>query len=169
MITTDRLILRPYSWEDKEALYEMLSDGTTMSFWPAPFTREQADQWMARHTAHHAQHGFGRMAVVARSGGRLIGDCGLARTEVNGREEVDLGYIIYAPEWNNGYGLEAAKACLQDGMSRLKLNRIVANMPAHHTASRKVAEKLGMKQEEQFYNTRNRGILTCLYAWEASR
>jgi len=65
--------------------------------------------------------------------------------------------------WGQGFGFEAANALLIYGLTDLKLQRICANMPATHNASRRVAEKLGMKLDKQFLNSRNREILTCVY------
>ena len=94
-----------------------------------------------------------------------IGDVGMFRTSVNGKEEVDLGYIIHADHCRNGYAIEAASAVLQFGMEK-KLPRIVANMAFDNIPSQRVAERLGMIKELEFINTRTRDILTYLYMWE---
>ncbi len=52
------------------------------------------------------------------------------------------------------------------GFDTLQLHRSCANMPVDHIASRRVAERLDMRLEKLFENTRNRNILTCLYVRE---
>ena len=46
------------------------------------------------------------------------------------------------------------------------MQRIIANMPVDHLASRAVAERLGMRLERTFVNPKNRGFETCLYVIE---
>lgn len=169
VIQTDRLILRTYEEQDADLLHPILSDTRTMAFWPAPFTREQTKMWVESNIASYRSNGFGRWALVRKTDGRLIGDAGLKLSEIDGVREHDLGYIIAADEWGQGYGYEAANGCLRHGFGELGLHRICANMPVDHVASKRVAEKLGMRLEKRFYNVRNRNKETYLYAMTAER
>ncbi len=163
-ITTERLILRPYTINDLDALHTILSDKTTMSFWPEPFTEEQTISWIERSIKSYEENNFGRLAVILKSTGELIGDCGIIKSETNSNTENDLGYIIHSPYWKNGYGTEAAKVCLDYGFTELNLTRITANMSFDNKASIKTAEKIGMRKEKEFFNKKNRDILTYLYS-----
>jgi len=165
-IRTERLLLRPYRREDAPMLHAVLSDPETMRFWPAPFTAEQTAQWIERSLGLY-ESGLGRFAVIRQEDGRLIGDAGLLRLDLDGTLEYDVGYIVSAAEWRRGYGFEAAAAVVAYGFQTLGLKRMCANMAETHIASRKVAEKLGMLLEKTYINQRNRGILTCLYAIES--
>ncbi len=147
-------------------LHNILSDPKTMQFWPQPFTREQSEQWLKLNQQSWAETGIGRLAIRLKSTGELIGDAGIKQTIVNDRAENDIGYIIHHPYWKQGFGIEAAKAVLDYGFEVKKLTRIIANMPHNHLASAKIAEKLGMKKDLEFYNTRNRNMLTFLYVQE---
>jgi RimJ/RimL family protein N-acetyltransferase len=167
MIETRRLILRHFEPDDEADLHRILSDPTTMSFWPAPFSREASRDWLNRNIARYSEHGLGRLAVILKETNELIGDCGIVQSEIDGQPENDLGYIIFHAFWNRGYAAEAAEACKTYGFDRLKLHRICANMPVDHLASRRIAEKIGMRLEKEFPNRRNRNILTCLYAVES--
>lgn len=48
MIETDRLILREYTMDDFESLYEIVSDPETMKHYPAPFDEERTRGWLFR-------------------------------------------------------------------------------------------------------------------------
>jgi ribosomal-protein-alanine N-acetyltransferase len=135
-----------------------------MSFWPEPFTEEQSKSWIERAVKSYADNDFGRLAVVLKSSGEILGDCGIMRSEIDGVTENDLGYIIYYRYWNSGYASEAAKACIDYGFNESNLQRITANMGADNIASAKTAEKIGMRKEKEFFNKKNRGILTYLYS-----
>jgi len=162
-ILTERLEIRTYTPEDLPKLHRLLSDAETMRFWPAPFTTEQSEGWLKRSLANYSQ-GYGRMGMFTRKGGEFVGDVGIMTLEVDDMTENDLGYIVHASHWGKGYGFEAATAVLEYGFQTLGLERICANMPTDHVASRRVAEKLGMTLEKQFLNKRNRNLPTCLYA-----
>ncbi|MCR8642396.1 GNAT family N-acetyltransferase [Paenibacillus sp. N1-5-1-14] len=163
VIETERLILRSYTTQDAEMAYTFLSDPITMSFWSNPLNREQALNWVNRSMEQEREYGYGRWLVLLKETGTVIGDCGLLRSEINGQLENDLGYILHHSYWKQGYAVEAAQACLNYGLSPLKLDSICTNMPFDHTASRRVSEKIGMEFELAFINKKNRDIRTLLY------
>ena len=162
---TARLQLRQYTRDDLTALTDLLGDPVTMAHWPAPLTAVQSRDWLQRAMAAYRDRGFGRWAVELHDGTR-IGDAGVMCTEVNGVMENDLGYIIQAAHWRRGYGVEAARACL-DVARDAGMIRVVANMAADNTGSVRVAQRLGFAQEASFDNPRNRNKETLLFAWHA--
>lgn len=164
IIETDRLILREYTLEDTALLHTILSDPLTMQFWPSPFTLEQSQNWVKINIERYKNLGFGRWSLVIKKTEQVIGDCGLMISEIDGKEENDLGYIIHHKFWRNGYAYEAAEACKHYAFKNLGLERLCANMPFNHTGSERVAQKLGMVKEKEFLNKRNRNILTYLYS-----
>jgi ribosomal-protein-alanine N-acetyltransferase len=164
VIETDNLVIRSYTADDAGALYPILSDAETMSFWPAPFTPEQVRHWLDRTLASYAEHGFGRNAVMLKGSDELIGDCGIMRSLVAGQNVNDLGYIFHKNYWGKGYATEAARAVMTDAFERLGLDVLHANMAYNNKPSRRVAERLGMTKIREFTNERNRNIWTLLYA-----
>lgn len=166
IIETPRLELREYQADAVMALHVILSDLITMQFWPAPFTPEATSKWIERQVGSYAERGYGRWAVIDKESGEQIGDAGFMDANINGRDEVDLGYIIHYPYWRQGFAVEAAAACLAYARARLPIGRVVANMPHDHLASRRVAERLGMSYAGEFLNARNRNIRTLLYTIE---
>ena len=169
ILKTNRLILRKLTFDDVDRIYQILSDPITMQFWPKPFDYEGAERWVKRSIDAYRDLGFGRYAVILKSSGELIGDCGYMRTKVNGVEENDLGYILDKKFWNQGFATEAAKACLQYGLEVLKMKRIVASMETKNLASKAVAENIGLRLEQEFVNSRNRDLPTFLLSTEAGQ
>ncbi len=163
MIETERLIVRPWQESDVDAWYAIVSDPVTMQFWPAPLTQEDAARWIAVSLERYAREGFGRNALLLKETGELIGDCGIVSTTLDGEAVYDLGYILHHPYHRQGIGLEVASALRDYGFSVLNLPAIHANMAHDHTASRRVAEKIGMTLVRTFDNPRNRNIRTLLY------
>jgi ribosomal-protein-alanine N-acetyltransferase len=164
MLETDRLTLRPYERSDLDVMGQILGDSKTMQFWPQPFDPKAVSDWVNRSLDSYLSHGFGRWVVVLKKDDCVIGDCGILKIEVNGTIENDLGYIIHHPWWRQGYASEAARACMDYGFRQLGLQRLVANMTEDHLGSRAVAEKLGMRLESRFRNSRNGMKWTVLYS-----
>jgi ribosomal-protein-alanine N-acetyltransferase len=164
IIETKRLIIKEYSMNDVPALNTILSNPITMGFWPSPFTLQQSENWVHNNIERYNKLGFGRWAVILKDTDMLIGDCGIMISEIDGKQEKDLGYIIHQPYWRNGFAVEAAEACKNYAFSNLGIDKLCANMPFNHEASRRVAEKIGMRKEKEFNNSRNRNILTYLYS-----
>ena len=165
MIETNRLILREWEQADLNDLYKILSDPETMSFWPEPFSREGVQSWIDHSKQSFKEFGFGRMAILLKDSKKIIGDCGFKRATIDGKEENDLGYIVYKDYWGQGFGSEATLAALKFGIQELGLRRIVANMEVTHLASRAIAEKMGLTLEKTFLNPRNRNKKTLLLSW----
>ncbi|WP_202710943.1 GNAT family N-acetyltransferase [Sporosalibacterium faouarense] len=166
MIETKRLILREMTSKDLDELSRILTDPRTMKFWEKPFSINQVENWIERNIKAYKQYGYGRWLVCLKEENRVIGDVGFLVVDINDKVENDLGYIIHADYWNKGYGKEAAEACLNYGFTKLGMKRIIANMAWDHYSSIKLAKKIGMKEENEFINKRNRGILTYLYSIE---
>lgn len=162
-LQTARLTLRPYQQDDVDRLLPILSDPTTMEFWPQPLTHEDVVKWIDRSLQSYDQYGFGRYAVTLENSDELIGDVGLLSTTIIDQPVIDLGYIIHHPHWAKGYAIEAATAVRDYAFSTLKLPTLHVNMPWNHRGSQRVAERLGMTLVQEFSNPRNRNILTLLY------
>ena len=62
-IETERLILREFTVDDFDALYEILSDPETMQHYPAPFDREKTMGWITWNLDNykHMDLAFGQL------------------------------------------------------------------------------------------------------------
>jgi [ribosomal protein S5]-alanine N-acetyltransferase len=148
-LETDRLTLRPLVLEDLDAVAALLGDAEALALWGEPLDREGARSWTERNLARYEQHGFGRCAMVLRATGELVGDCGLIPTEVEGANEIELGWIVARAHWGRGLATEAATAWRDLAFGGLGLHRIVSMVSEQNLASRRVAEKLGMTIERE--------------------
>jgi ribosomal-protein-alanine N-acetyltransferase len=144
ILETSRLILREFSVEDVDALALVLSDQETMRFYPAPFDHAGVEQWIAKNIRRYTDDGYGLWAMVLKSTGELIGDCGLTVQHVDGVDEIEIGYHVRRDLWGQGLATEAARACRDYGFSRLPTERIISLIRLENLPSRRVAEKNGM-------------------------
>jgi RimJ/RimL family protein N-acetyltransferase len=81
--------------------------------------------------------------------------------EVEGRNEIEVGYHVRRDLWGNGYATEAARACMEYAFSRLGTARVVSMIRPENRQSRRVAEKNGLVCEKIVLW---RGFDHCVYA-----
>jgi RimJ/RimL family protein N-acetyltransferase len=81
-------------------------------------------------------------ALETRDASRFIGDCGLTYQDVEGRDELEIGYHLCASERGNGFAVEAAAACLEYGFGMLGAERICSIVSPTNRASCGVAGKI---------------------------
>lgn len=148
MITqTERLIIRPFTEQDIEALYLMNSNPAMLKYIPtAAFTsREQAVELFHKVIqADYQQHGFGRWAVEHKADNKVIGFCGPKFIpEFN---EVEIGYRYFPEYW--GMGSEAAQAALKV-FPQFGIDKAIALILEGNVASEAVAKRIGMYWREQ--------------------
>ncbi len=169
IIETDRLVLRHFEWDDLDAMAAIMADPQVMRYVGngAPKTRGQTERLMRvwiddgrrawdehtlmqlpqlRRAVERDTH-FSLWATVEKSSNRLVGRCGLLAWDLEGRKEVEVGYMIAQPCWGNGLATEAARAVRDYGFQRLGLDRLISLIRAENVASRRVAEKNAMRHE----------------------
>lgn len=165
VLETKRLILREMALYDVDDLFEVFSDPEAMQFYPQPFDRQMTQTWIERNVQRYTQHGFGLWALILKQTGKLIGDCGLVVQEVDGVEEIEIGYHICRDLWGKGLATEAAQACRDYGFSQLGFDKLISLISPGNIASRRVAEKNGMRLLKEI---EWRDKPTCVYAIERS-
>ena len=147
-LNTPRLQLRPLVPEDASALYALHADPQVMRYWSSPaWTRlAQAERMIEQDQQALARGDHLRLALVPRSGGPLIGLCSLFNG-VPACRRAELGYILSAAAWGQGYMHEALQALLRHGFEVLDLNRIEADIDPRNTASARALQRLGFELE----------------------
>jgi ribosomal-protein-alanine N-acetyltransferase len=144
ILETERLLLREFVPEDVDALAAVLSDPETMRYYPAALDRAGVAAWIERNRRRYVDDGHGLWAMVLKSRGELVGDCGLTRQTVDGTDEIEIGYHVRRDLWGRGFAPEAARACRDHGFARISAERLISLVRVGNLPSRRVAEKVGM-------------------------
>jgi ribosomal-protein-alanine N-acetyltransferase len=170
VIETERLVLRRLTTDDVDALAEIYRDPDVRRYFPeGPLTREETrDEVAWVIDVYYGRFGFGLWATILKDTGTLIGRCGLlpwtAVPEPGGGLtvqhvaeqppepdgswlEVELAYLLAKPWWGHGLGTEAARAIVRYAFEQLHLSRLICMFDPENGASRRVAEKVGMRFE----------------------
>lgn len=159
ILDTERLFLRQYNNEDITSLHSIFSDSETMKHYPAPFSFEQTQNWIKKNIERYQEDGYGLWGVCLKETNELIGDCGLVKQIVDGNMEVEIGYHINKNHWLKGFASEAAKGCMEYGLYKLGLNKLISIIDPRNIPSIRVAEKIGfIKEKESFIFNKNHYI-----------
>jgi RimJ/RimL family protein N-acetyltransferase len=146
---TGRLVLRQFRDDDLDALFAVIGDPITMQYYPHTFTRKDAEEWLGRNLRRYALHGYGLFAVVLKTTGEMIGDCGLVQQQIEGLSLLEVGYHLRRDQWGKGYATEAARATMGYAFQTLNVAKLISLIRPDNLPSRRVAERNGMKIEQQ--------------------
>ena len=153
LIETDRLILRPLTLDDLDALVALYRDPEIRKFFPDGTdgtlnyaeTKEELE-WII--DKYYGQHGFGLWATIHKETGAFIGRCGLIPWTLDGQFDVEVAYLLDKAYWGQGLATEAARAIVEYAFGPLKMTRLICLVDPGNEASRKVAQKIGMRFEK---------------------
>jgi ribosomal-protein-alanine N-acetyltransferase len=161
-LETVRLILRPVHEHDFERFVELFANPGFMRFSGSDgYTREQTRAVMDKILGWQREGLPSQFAVIENASGTLLGYCGFLHQEVDGIKEIEIGYRLHPDFWNRGLGTEAARAVRNHAFRDLKLGRVISLIHPDNHASRRVAEKNGMKLERE---TTFKGFPTQVFA-----
>ena len=144
IIETNRLLLRTFTLEDAQLIYELNLDPEITRYTGDPVkdinhAKEVLEQVIL---PQYALYNHGRWAVHIKYGLEFIGWCGLKNRPE--RNEIDLGYRFLKTAWSKGYATEAAFGCIKYGFEKLNLQRIIGRAMPDNIGSLRVLEKCGM-------------------------
>lgn len=92
-------------------------------------------------------YGYGLWGIYHKETNRLIGRCGIQNKMIQGKEEIELGYLLSKDYCGNGFASESAKAVIDYAFHTLQFKRVVAVIDRANHSSIKVAERIGMSKE----------------------
>ena len=141
-ITTDRLVLRPFTLDDAPRVKELAGAWDVASVCgsvPHPYPHGEAERWIGLHDVRRARR-TGYPFAVTREG-VLVGSFGVEKPA--DAEPFDLGYWLGTPYWGLGYATEAATAVVAFAFGWLGAERLTAGHIVDNAASARVLAKLG--------------------------
>lgn len=161
ILETPRLLLRKFTPDDADALEKVIGDPVAMVWYAAPFDREGVETWIRRNLDRYEREGHALWALVLKSTGEMIGDCGCVTQEVEDQTAIEIGYHVRRDHWGNGYATEAARACIDFAFEKLGAPRVISMIRPGNINSRRVAEKNGLTCEKIVFW---KGFDHCIYA-----
>ena len=145
-LETERLIIREYTLDDFDALYEILSDEETMQYYPKPYDENGVNRWINWCIDSYRQYGFGLWALELKETGAFIGDCGISMQNIDGEILPEIGYHVHKNYWRQGYAKEACAAVKDWFFKNTEHDSVYSYMNQENVASYATATANGMKR-----------------------
>jgi RimJ/RimL family protein N-acetyltransferase len=162
-LETERLILRQFTQDDANNLFELDSDLEVIRFTPDAGKPKNytviKTQLLPRFFAYYEQYdNYGVWATIEKSSQAFIGwfyfrpavHASYFNSVFSNESDVEIGYRLQKAAWGKGYATEGSKALIFKGFSELGTQRVVSVALAANVASIRVLEKAGLKLENRF-------------------
>jgi RimJ/RimL family protein N-acetyltransferase len=153
VIETERLLLRPWRTEDRDAFRPIATDPEVMRYISGgkPWREEQIDEFVQRQISGLERNGFCLWRLLWKQRAeRLIGFCGLQPwrdrpgLDIGYHGVIEIGWWLARDCWRQGFATEAARAALQFGFEQAGLEKIIAVTHRDNKASQRVAGRIGL-------------------------
>jgi RimJ/RimL family protein N-acetyltransferase len=146
ILQTPRLILRQFTEDDSDNLFELNSDPEVMRYLGRPVSREVLrDEVIPFHLAVYERlDRLGTWAAESADGGEFFGWFHFRPGSDGDITNIDLGYRLRRSTWNKGYATEGSRALINMGFTDLGVQRVFAHTMTVNTVSRRVLEKCGL-------------------------
>ena len=149
LLETQLLRLREFRADDLDALAAMVGDEEQMRFYPRVRSRDEASAWLDRNLTSYEEHGFGIWLIEVPPTPEFVGYCGIRALELEGAAWTEIGWHVKKTSWNRGIATAAATGARDLAFGRFAVPRLVALVPPDHLASRRVAEKIELREERE--------------------
>lgn len=139
LLETNRLILRRYSDDDLDDLFEYLSDDAVVKFEPyrAMNLEETKENLKWRIETDEM------IAVELKEKHKMIGNIYLGKRDFN---SLEIGYVFNRAFWGKGYAKESCEAIVKYSFQK-GIHRIFAECDPENVNSWKLLESLGFEKE----------------------
>ena len=168
-IETSRLILRRFTLEDAQAMYDnWASDPEVTKFlcWPTHTSVEVSRTVLSDWVSHYSEENYYQWAIVPKDFGQPIGS--IAAVHIHDRVgKVEIGYCMGKNWWHQGIMTEALNAVIDFFFEEVGANRVEACHDPKNPHSGAVMKKCGMTYEgtHRQASFNNQGI--CDLSWYA--
>lgn len=139
-LSTDRLILRPFTDDDTDSMIVLLTDPAVRQYLggsievPDGFTGAAiSDQW-------------GAWCVARADTGEAVGSCTFSRD----RGRLELSYSLIPPAWGHGYAAEACSTVLDWVWDDTEEPSVIAVTQTANEPSMNLLARLGFAEEHRF-------------------
>lgn len=178
-LETARLILRPFIWEDREAMYrnwESDPEVTKYLRWQHYTSIEAAGEILREWIDSYAKLDFYQWAIVPKAVGEPIGTISVVGYDER-IHQPEIGYCIGRAWWRQGYTSEALSAVIDFLIGEAGADRVESWHDPRNPHSGAVMKKCGMTYEGTLRQAdcNNQGICdACVYSilsteWEKGR
>ncbi|MCP1315311.1 MULTISPECIES: GNAT family N-acetyltransferase [unclassified Halomonas] len=146
---TVRLAIKPRTFADLEACLKMDRDPEVTKYVPGPWHDPASHEAFVRERLRVCfGRGLGYWSVFANKLPNDFIGWILLIPQMGVGPDIEIGWRFKRSAWGKGYATEAAHPVLEHAFKTLGLQRVVADIHAENSGSIRVAQKLGMIEED---------------------
>lgn len=131
-----------------DAIRAMDSDAEYMARLGGTRSESQTRDYMTRNLKHWDQYDSG-LWILRDLDGNIAGRCVLRHLDVEGTDEIELGYGLHTSYWGRGLATEVARELLRLGRTALARDTLVALTRPDNHGSQRVLVKTGLALERE--------------------
>lgn len=150
-LRSERLITRFISPEDAHLWIPFFRSEKATALFPdfgLITAEEKAQYWIKRIIDRYETERYGFQWIYLKGTDVLVGQAGLLLQEVDGKEELEVGYHMLPNHWGNGYAPEAAKMFIDFAKEQQLSDSIISIIDIRNQNSQRVAQKNGLSLEK---------------------
>ncbi len=149
-LETPRLITRFLTQEDVAIWVEYCKDpiATRFTAFEGKTPEEMAQASIDLSLQRYRENRYGLQALIDKETNEFVGKCGLLLQEVNGKQEIEVGYHLLPRYWGKGYATEAARRFRDYAFENDLADSVISLIDPDNTESKKVAIRNGMQLTE---------------------
>ncbi|NJP67464.1 GNAT family N-acetyltransferase [Streptomyces spiramenti] len=150
-ITTERLVLRPFTAADEAAMlaFESRPEVARYLYNEARTSEDNARELAVRQGQTALRDEGDTLLLAVELDGEVIGYTLLTWLSERHRQG-EFGYVLHPDHGGRGLATEAAREMLRLGFEQVGLHRIIGRCDPRNEASAKLMSRLGMRQEAHF-------------------
>ncbi len=147
---TQRLRFRNLHTTDFDSWLPFHQNQLIARYWTiqSPDPRVACQQWFEKTFYRYENRLGGMNALIEKKSSKLIGQCGLLIQEVDGVQELEIGYSIVPFYWGHGFATEAALKCKSFAFENRLAKSLISIIHIKNVPSIKVANHIGMRLDK---------------------
>lgn len=149
VLTTDRLILRPFTVEDAQAMYDnWSSDEETTRYlsWHSHTSVAQTREYLAMRQAQYENDSYYGFCIVWKETGEPIGDISVVGLD-EATASAEIGWVLSRAYWGRGIAPEAGRRVIDFLLDQVGCHRVWAYHDGRNPKSGRALSKCGMRYE----------------------
>jgi len=148
-IETERLILRPFTYEDAGSMMtNWAGDDHVQKMYGEPSykTLEDVKKLLDKYIGGYESGAYFRWAIIEKTSGECIGQAAYFLVDQNNNFG-EIEYCIGTAYQGKGYATEATKALIDYGFGKIGFHKVQICVRPSNAPSKKVIEKCGFTYE----------------------
>ena len=150
-LETERLIIRPIAFEDKNAVFEYRSDSETNKYqgW-IPKTIDDVETFIGNtSTQINEPETWFQLVIIEKETQKIIGDLGIHFIDSDNKQ-AEIGCTLNKDFQNIGYATESVRSVINYLFVDLNKHRITTSIDPENKSSIRLVERIGFRKEAHF-------------------